>query len=220
MQHYLSLTRYAEDDALHRSDQIMVPAALWRECDRNHVGNGPIFIEISQSGSRTGVVGRLRPAVPTDGLGEDTCRLPTWMTHLVGFDQQEQDWVCITVVERPPTATTIVLRARQEATVTGSTDSVAMLTAELSGSGGGPSWACLSLGMELPLACGTFDVMNLEPEGANVCILDCDVNLEFVPALDRPSEPEREEMVATATATATATGGFVPFSGKGQRLGR
>jgi hypothetical protein len=108
-----------------------------------------------------------------------------------------------------------------------------MLTDALSGSGGNLSWSCLSTGAELPLACGTFDVMEIRsledfPVSA-ATILDCDVNLEFVPALDAPAsasapasanaEPEPEPEPPAPPVKAEETKGFVPFSGVGRRLG-
>lgn len=223
MTSYLILTVYEPDSEMNRSDQITVPADLWTTLDRDHEGGQPIFVELGE-----GVVGRLRPAIPSEGLSNDSCRVPHWMWLRLGCPAGSDDecWVPLTTCDLP-TAGTLVLRARREADVTGSVDPVAMLTDALSGSGGNLSWSCLSTGAELPLACGTFDVMEIRslddfPVSA-ATILDCDVNLEFVPALDSPApanpEPEPEPLSATHATRVTESKGFVPFSGVGRRLG-
>lgn len=236
----LMITVYEPENELNRSDQITVPAAVWEQFDRQHHGGWPMFVELGFAGS--GVVGRLRPAVPADRLVGDACRVPRWMWQHLGSPKggDEDCWTTLTP-QALLQAGTIVLRAREEATVTGSADPVAMLTAALTGSGGGPSWACLSVGAELPLACGTFDIMDIQTvEGVPLnaaCILDCDVNLEFMKALDhvelpppvavRPPTPVPEEPMSLAgmlpasvlaAQPATAKKGFVPFSGVGRRL--
>lgn len=234
---YLNLTVYEPNSELHRSDQVLVPAAVWESFDRDHEGHGPVFVEVGDADS--GIVGRLRPAVPADGLPADACRLPQWMWKRIGpiGIGEDECWVALTARELPQ-AGTITLRARQEATLTGAADPVAMLTAALSGSAGGLSWSCLSAGSELPLACGDFDVMEiLSIEGFPVVaasILDCDVNLELVPALDHvppppadvtdrvptptPVEPELLDMNTMLPPVRGALKGFVPFSGMGRRL--
>ena len=216
MTSYLILTVYELGSDMNQSDQITVPADLWTTLDRDHEGDQPIFVELGG-----GVVGRLRPAIPSEGLSNDSCRVPHWMWMRLGCPAGSDDecWVPLTPCDLP-TAGTLVLRARREADVTGSVDPVAMLTDALSGSGGNLSWSCLSTGAELPLACGTFDVMEIRsldnvPVSA-ATILDCDVNLEFVPALDAPPEPEPEP---APPVKAEETKGFVPFSGVGRRLG-
>lgn len=205
---YLAMTLYEPDSDLQRSDQITVPAAVWEQFDRDHHGSGPIFVEIG--GVDSGLIGRLRPAVPSDVLTHDSCRIPEWMRVRLGLPEIGEEWIAINVCELP-VAGTIVLRARTEATLTGSADPVAMLTAALSGSEGGPSWACLCAGSELPLACGTFDIMEVRsieefPVPA-ACILNVDVNLELVPAMDHvppppppPSQPERQSGCLAAPA--------------------
>ena len=231
MTSYLILTVYEADSEMNRSDQITVPADLWTTLDRDHEGDQPIFVELGQEG---GVVGRLRPAIPSEGLSNDSCRVPHWMWMRLGCPAGSDDecWVPLTPCDLP-TAGTLILRARREADVTESVDPVAMLTDALSGSGGNLSWSCLSTGAELPLACGTFDVMEIRsledfPVSA-ATILDCDVNLEFVPALDAPAsasapasanaEPEPEPEPPAPPVKAEETKGFVPFSGVGRRLG-
>lgn len=234
---YLAMTLYDADSVLQRSDQIMVPSDVWERLDRDHDGSGPIFVEIGG----TGLVGRLRPAIPADALTHDSCRIPEWMRVRLGLPEFGEEWIGIDVCQIPA-AGTIVLRARTEATLTGAADPVAMLTAALSGSaaGGELSWACLCAGSELPLACGIFDVMEVRsiedfPVPA-ACVLDVDVNLELVPALDHvPPAVALPPAVVLPPVAAPAvvlppvpaprrhtTGmprGFIPFSGSGQRLG-
>jgi len=208
MTSYLLLSTYEESSDLNRSDQITVPAEVWAAFDRDHVGDGPIFVDVGS------VVCRLRPAVPSDGLRGDSCRVPLWVVRRLAPVETETDtWVGLTACQLA-LAHKLVLRARREADMTESPDPIAMLTAALSGSTGGPSWACLSVGSELPLSCGTFDVMEIwsapSVPAPAACFLNCDVNLEFAVALDHV-EPESEPL---------RSGGFVPFSGKGNRLGR
>jgi hypothetical protein len=233
MSSYLLLTMYDPDSEMNQSDQITVPAELWETLDRDHEGEAsgnPMFVEMG-----SGVIGRLRPAVPADQLSGDSCRVPHWMWMLLDPQTGEDSWVSLAPCQLP-TAGTIVLRARQEADLTGAVDPVAMLTAALSGSAGGLSWACLNAGAELPLACGVFDVMEIRSVEDFVvpaaCILDCDVNLDLVPALDAETastvseavaEPEAEpitppQVAASFTEPAPRASGFVPFSGVGRRL--
>jgi len=219
MTSYLIRTSYDLSSPLNRSDQILIPAALWTALDQEHgqsQGQGPMFVDVDSAG----FVGRLRPAMPSDGLPDDCCRLPEWMNLRLGLVIDET-WICLSPCQIPK-AGHLILRAHHEASLLGLEDPAASLTAELSGSTG-LSWACLSIGSVLPLSCGSFDVIDiLSEEGQSVsaaCILDCDVNLEFVPALDHvESESEsKEEDVPSASQPMTA---FVPFSGRGQRLGR
>lgn len=250
MSTYLNLTVYEPDSELHRSDQVLVPAVVWEHFDREHEGHGPVFVEVGDMDS--GILGRLRPAVPADGLPADACRVPRWMCRRLGVsatnaerfaDDDEECWVGLTALSLP-VAGSITLRARREATLTGAADPVAMLTAALSGSEGGPSWSCLCAGAELPLGCGDFDVMEIKSiEGFSVpaaSILDCDVNLELMPALDHvptpsvthatrvtdPPEPaqllDMNTMLTLPPAAPPSRNqgpkGFVPFSGIGRRL--
>jgi len=213
---YLIPTTYPPESELNMSDQITIPAELWTTLDQEHSSGTPIFVVLD-----SGAVGRLRPAVPADHLSGDSCRLPEWMHRMLIPQERDDDtWVSLGVCELP-TAGTVVLRARQEATLTGSADPVAMLTAALSGSDG-LSWACLTTGSELPLACGVFDVMEIRSVEDFVvpaaCILDCDVNLEIVRALDRQPTPVPEPEPEPEPEP-TQVGKFVPFSGVGRRLG-
>ena len=216
MTSYLILTVYDEGVDLNGSDQVTVPAEVWKMFDREHMdGDKPIFVDIGDA------VARLRPAIPSDALADDSCRVPRWLGRRLGYSEDEESWAPLTVCELP-TAGTIVLRARRETDVTESHDPVVMLTIALSGSEG-QSWSCLSVGSELPLSCGTFDIMEIR-DAADVpvpaaCILDCDVNLEFAVALDH-IEPEPEPTPEPVQAMIpTPKKGFIAFSGVGHRLG-
>lgn len=119
----------------------------------------------------------------------------------------------------------------------------AALTAELSSG----RWATLQSGMELSLECGVFDVLEVtDVAGSDVlagCILNQDVTVEFMPLLRQdtppPSPPavllpsvETAPVVAavggagmsfpgmrSVTTQPSGRGGFIPFSGTGNRLG-
>lgn len=185
----LRLQRYEDGSPFHRSDQVMVPAGFWEDLHRNHSGGRPIFVAISETAeglydSSGSVVGRIRPGLS----GEETCLVPDWMWLRLGAP--EDDFWCV-VGERPiADAGQITLRPRRSATLADSIDPLGMLTAVLSGAAGGGEhgWACLMSSMELPLACGVFDVveiMSLDGFSISVaCILDMDVRLDLLPALD------------------------------------
>jgi hypothetical protein len=228
---YLMVSMYDFSHPLCNSDQITVPRGVWEQWDRAFTNRNPMFLDV---GEQTGVVARVSPAVPSDRLREDSCRIPMWMLSRLGAEVDET-WISL----KPTTlarAKTIVLRARTEATLVDSPDPVGMLTDALSGADGSPSWACLTEGAELPLACGIFDVMELRQAAGgrmpNACILDCDVDLELVPALDHvvPVSPVVVPVVAPVVAPVAvsvvpvvpvvpvAPGTFVPFSGIGRRL--
>jgi len=202
------------------SDQITVPADLWTTLDRDHDSSGPIFVEVGGVGS--GVVGRLRPAFPSEVLDGDSCRLPQWMWMRIGAPAGSDDdcWIELTRVLLP-IAESVSLRPRTEVSITGVADPVAMLTEALSGVSG-LSWACLSVGAELPLSCGVFDIIELRSTEGTVpyaCILNCDVNLELVPALDHsPPRPPSPPSPFQEEPEPTDKKGFVPFSGVGRRL--
>jgi len=219
MSTYLLLTVYADPDPLNKSDQITVPTVVWEQFDRDHTGNGPIFVAVGSSDS--GLVGRLRPAVPEDAL-VDACAVPSWMWIRLGAPTGGDDdcWIGLTVCPLP-IAGSLTLRAHHEATLTGAADPVAMLTEELS-----RSWASLSTGAELPLVCGTFDIVEIRSiEGFPVpaaCVLDCDVDLEIAEARDHVSpcpSPCPCPCPSPSPETPVPAKGFVPFSGKGHRLG-
>ena len=206
---------YSQDCELNMSDQITIPADVWTMLD---TGKLPMFAAIGDSN----VVGRLRPAVVGEDVLNDSCLLPQWLWHMTE-SQESETWLSIRVCDLPM-AGTIVLRARTEATLLDMEDPVAVLSASLSGSNG-PSWSCLSTGAELPLMCGTFDIMEIrDSEGNTVpsaCILDCDVNLEIMPALDhveRPLTPIPAPIPPIQLPMTPVTTRFVPFSGVGRRL--
>lgn len=206
----LHVTRYETGSALHRSDQITVPAEVWERFHEgaHHGGGRPLFVAIGDSVEvifESGVVGRLRPGP----RGGDECLVPTWMWLRLGAPGDDY-WG--TLMERPiPDAEAITLRPRQQATLGESADPLGLLTAALSGAAGGGEhgWACLTVGMELPLACGVFDVVDIKScEGWSVgtaCILDMDVRLDLAAALDavavtRPSAPVPVPVAAIAPA--------------------
>jgi len=194
------------------SDQIEVPVALWSSLAEK--GN-PVFVEVGESG----VVGRLHPG----SLEADSCRVPRWMLERLGIEVGS--WILLTV--RPlVTATSITLRAREEATLMEMVEPIECLTAILS-----EGWACLSVGSELPLPIGTFDIMEIrDVDGVAVpaaSILNTDVVLELIPALDHVESPigvvesPAAPAAPAAPASKTRSGsvvGFVPFSGKGYTL--
>lgn len=226
---------------LHASDQITVPAARWQELyGAAHDGSArPLFVRLGEGC----VVGRLRPAEfgSADVVGAEELLVPLWMWLQLGAPDEEH-WLRMAVVALPD-AGSVTLRPRSAATLEELPgDPVATLAEALSGAGGGPSWACLNAGAELPLALGTFDVLRVaDVEGQEVgaaCILNLDVVLELEPALNTPvlrpatpvqREPSPEQLVPSAVepAPAPATGrrfgphptGFIPFSGTGYRLG-
>lgn len=204
---FLQVQRYPAGSPLHRSDQITVPTATWEQFYRDHRFSRPVFVAISESAETNfdGVVGRLRPGPSTTAA--DSCQVPDWMWLRLGAPEGAT-WVVM--MERPiADAGQITLRPRRSATLETAADPLGMLTAALSGSAGGGehSWACLMEGMELPLACGVFDVVGLRScDGYPVsvgCILNTDVRLELLPALDTTvSAP-----VAPAPASTSVAGG-------------
>lgn len=215
----LRLHRYPSGSPLHRSDQITVPTATWERFYRDHRFSRPVFVAISESVATNfdGVVGRIRPA-PSTG-GSDSCQVPDWMWLRLGAPDDDF-WVVM--MERPiADAGQITLRPRREQTLVAAADPLEMLTAALSGSAGGGehSWACLVEGMELPLACGVFDVVGIHScDGYPVsvgCILNTDVRLELLPALDTatPAPAAAAVSVAPAPAPAPATAGPGPEVG-------
>jgi hypothetical protein len=212
---YLIPVQYDLSSRLQNSDQITVPREVWEQLHHSHEAFRPIFVSVGDIS-----VGRLCPSVSGD-CPHDSCRIPNWMWDHLGVEPNQ--WVLLKPVELPD-ASTIVLRARQEATLTGSKDVIAMLTSALSGSDSAPSWACLSAGAELPLPCGIFDIISIM-SGSNTvpaaCILDIDVNLELIPALDAVPvlDPIVEEEKEESDGEPVVKGGFVPFSGAGRRLG-
>ncbi len=211
------------------TDQILVPAEVWAQFDVV----GSMFAAVGD----TGLYGRLCPATPEDRLPADSCRVPQWMYERI----EEGSWLSLTAAQLD-TVTHLVLRARHEADVLAMDDPVLVLSVQLS------AWAVLSTGQEVRLPCGVFDVIELHTRlgpAAAGCILDTDVTLEFVPALDaaRPptpipqiSPPFSSPSTPTSTTSQKSTefafqtvpkkkkfansGGFIPFSGMGYTLGK
>ncbi len=225
MTHYLQLTVYEPNMSLARSDQITVPGPLWEQLDAERSGAGPIYVSVGEEG---GILGRIIPAISSDALLADTCRIPEWMWMRLGAPEGDA-WLALSVIPAPPVVDRLVLRAQKEAALLALGDPVAVLTECLSGSHGGPSWSCLTEGMELPLECGSFDVVGLYDEDGDRLqhgsILDTDVKLEFVPALDHV-EPAPAPRTATPIPqiplpykpVSGVPRGFIPFSGAGRRL--
>lgn len=221
---YLLVNVYEEGSELNLSDQITIPLAVWEMMTGSFTEGKPTFVDVEGSE----VFGRIVPG-SAETVSGDACLIPRWMLDRLGIE--EERWICLDVVKLP-TAGVVTLRAREEATLTESEDPVTMLSEVLSA-----SWSCLSVGSALPLVCGTFDVIGIEAvDGSSVsgaCILDTDVNLELIPALDHvdtpipfPVEPEPEPVPMTTTTTAAlqrpqprrgSKVGFVPFSGVGRR---
>ena len=239
MTHYLNVSVYDNESPLYHGDQVLVHHTVWREFDEDHEGTGPMFVEVGEVGS--GAVARLRPATVTDGLAPDECRMPEWMWLRLGAPIPGEAWVQIRSVSLPMVAA-ITLRARREADLLALEDPVTVLSEQIAA-----AWACVTAHSELVLPCGVFDIMELrDADGAEItagCVLNTDVNLDLVPALDHkpprqptpmPSPPltHTSNMVeidgvtfrSTATRTPHSTPvlgpqGFIPFSGTGYRLG-
>ena len=231
---YLQPLAYEDDCVFRNSDQVMVPAEVWTQFD---VVGGSMFVEVGER-----LYARLRPATPDDHLPADSCRVPGWMLKQLGG---EGEWLSLNSAPHLDNVTHLVLRARKEADVLGMSDPVVVLSEELSGASDAPGWAVLTTGQELPLACGTFDVIEMRGTTGPVVggiILDTDVSLEFVPALDAEraptpiphvsppfsmssgspcssGSPKEEELPFGLPSPMQAKKGFVPFSGKGHVLG-
>jgi len=152
---YLDVLVYDKSDQ-NMSDQIQVPLELWEQLATSN--DTPTFMRINGS-----AVGRI---VPAEIRG---CRIPSWMWSLVGEPTEFVELEVVTL----PIATSISLKPRDRETT-----SLEDMTAALS------SWSCLSVGAELPLISGTYDIISIQAAGTEVsaaCILDCDVNLDLIP---------------------------------------
>jgi hypothetical protein len=228
---YLNVCTY-DATSLSHGDQILVPSRVWTAFDEDHEGTGPIFVSLGD-----GVIGRLRPATPADHLDEDSCRVPQADWIRLGAPMIGERWITLEPL-RLPIVGSITLRARREAYFTALADPVATLSAEISA-----TWACISNGAELTLPCGIFDVMDLhDVSGATIpagCLLDTDVNLEIVPALDsvpqqRPLTPHPSPFTTPVYGSSSSSNAvdqlsFLPslqqplsdprFPGRGYRLG-
>jgi hypothetical protein len=76
------------------------------------------------------------------------------------------------------------------------------------------------VGAELPLICGTYDIVSIEVAGIEVpaaCILNCDVNLDLIVSPEPGPEPgpslDFNQMIPIPTSKPEL------FPGKGRRLG-
>ena len=187
MTHYLNVSVYEKESPLYHGDQVLVHHTVWREFDEDHEGTGPMFVEVGEAGS--GAIARLRPATVVDGLGAEECRMPEWLWLRVGAPIPGEGWVQIQSVSLPMVAA-ITLRARCEADLLALDDPVTVLSEQISA-----AWACVTAHSELVLPCGVFDIMGLrDPDGSEItagCVLNTDVNLDLVPALDHkpPRQP-------------------------------
>jgi hypothetical protein len=186
---YLLKNMYETGSELNLTDQITVPAAVW-EAMAASTEKGPTFVEV---GEDSGVFGRIVP-----GTSGDACAIPEWMNDRLEECEDEECWIAL-FASALPLAGTITLRARQEATLTElQDDAIATLSAVLS-----DSWSCLSVGSALPLTIGTFDVMEIRTEDVEAVteasILDTDVILDLIPALDHVTPP-----IVAATASAAS----------------
>jgi hypothetical protein len=208
----------------------MIPTQVWRAFDAKHNGTGPIFVCVSSGdGEQIYAVGRLRPATATDSLDDDCCRIPTSDWIRMGAPMPGDLWATITAATDIQTVGTITLRPHREQSLMELDDPVVTLSAEISA-----GWACVMEGAELVLPCGTFDIVGLKNgRGASMkagCILNTDVILELVPALDAvesPPAPRPTPTFGPSFSNAAATMPALPetpcsdprFPGRGYRLG-
>jgi hypothetical protein len=193
---YLDVLIY-DNPEKNMTDQIQVPVELWEKFTTNDT---PTFMRVNGS-----AVGRI---VPAEIQG---CRIPSWMWSLIGEPTEFVELEQVTL----PTATLISLKPRDNEVT-----SIEDMTAALS-----QSWACLSVGAELPLICGTYDIVSIEVDGNEVpsaCILNCDVNLDLIgpdPSPGQGQEPELEPSVDFNQMISIPTSKPELFPGKGRRLG-
>ena len=221
----LCIRRYEDGSEMHCSDQITVHSRVWEELHRDHSGGSrPLFVSMAELGAEAGVVGRLVPSAGAASVALDTCIIPDWMWMALGAP--EEMWVSLTPTDIPD-AGSIRLKPHDARILEALDNPLEVLSAALSGSSGGPSWACLCAGAELPLAFGTFYVVSIESvEGYPVpaaCILNLDVNLE----LDEADEPVRrmptpipeEPMVLTPISEFEPPSGVMWFAGMEKIVG-
>lgn len=197
---YLDVLVYDKSEQ-NMSDQIQVPLELWEQFATSN--DTPTFMRVNGS-----AVGRI---VPAEIRG---CRIPSWMWSLVGEPTEFIELERVTL----PIATSISLKPR-DSEVTSLED----MTAALS------TWACLSVGAELPLICGIYDIVSIQAAGIEVpaaCILDCDVNLDLIPfdpvipeVFPVPEAPKVEEIDFSQMFSAPSKPIPDLFPGKGRRLG-
>jgi hypothetical protein len=189
---YLDVLVYDKSEQ-NMSDQIQVPLEVWEQFTTTDT---PTFMRINGS-----AVGRI---VPAEIRG---CRIPSWMWSLIG---EPTEFVELEVVSLP-IATSITLKPRDREIT-----SLEDMTAALS------SWSCLSVGAELPLICGTFDIISIHAAGTDVpaaCILNCDVNLELIPFDPEVTEISDIQNTEIDFSQMVALPKSELFPGKGRRLG-
>ena len=181
-----------------QTDQIQVPLTLWEQWAGPD--DTPTFVRVDGN-----PVGRI---VPADIQG---CRIPTWLWELAGGPVEFVELERVAL----PIAGLITLKPRGECA------SLEEMTAALG------VWSCLSVGAELALSCGVYDIIAIQAaDGTDVpaaCILDCDVNLEIAASAPAEAEPEPipellplEEIDFSQMVPLPQTGAF---TGKSHRLG-
>lgn len=200
-------------ETITQTDQILVPYSIWNLCStRTQSQDKPVFVSVNN----TNTVARLVPELK--GLAGDACAIPEWLF----FQSDCCEWIEFSVIPLKK-VDRMVLRAHREADLTESADPVTMLTESLEG------WTCLSSGQTLHLLCGSFDVMELwsesKTEMMSGCILDCDVKVEFVEALDHVAPPPPPPPLPLPSIQPPpppikppAPEKFQPFTGVGRRL--
>ena len=199
---YLLASVYEEDSVLNLSDQIQVPLPVWEAVSTDD--DRPVFVMVEGN-----CVGRIVP-----GEGDDTCVMPQWMWRRLGA----LEWVSLEPVTLP-TAGAITLRPRGEMAT------VEELSAALSGSDG-PSWSCLTVGSELPLGCGVYDVTAITVDGVAVgsaCILNCDVDLDVevtTPPVHTPEPEPIQPLEEIDFNQMIPMPGANRFPGVGRQIGR
>jgi hypothetical protein len=154
--------------------------------------------------------------------------MPEWLWHQIAPSyEDEETWVSV-VATVPHFVEKLVLQPHCHRDVLAMEDPVATLAAQITGDGSG-GWGSLTVGASLMLPCGSFNVMGItDLNGEEVsagCILDRDINLDFMPALDYvppplPQPPVVLDSHSPIFGSSSAPAGFVPFSGAGYRLGR
>ena len=225
---FVRVYQYSADSSWNKTDMIGVPVSMWRQLypeDVSGDGDRPVFVSL---GLGT-VVGRVRPDSALD-WEPGRVEIPEWMWLLLGAPDtgapMEMEPIALHDVGR------IVLRPR---TVAAAEAGEAALTAELSAG----SWAVLQSNMELTLACGIYDVLEVfDVTGGDVlagCILNQDVTVEFEPVLGvtppspippmipsvpaPPPAPARTGGAGVSAQPQPTRSGFISFSGKGYTLG-
>ena len=207
---YLDLLVY-DDPELNMTDQIQVPLSIWEKYGTST--ETPTFMRVNGT-----AVGRIVPAEIYN-----SCRIPSWLWSLCG---EPTDFVELERVTLP-IATSITLKPRNPDEPVALEDMTAALSA---------SWACLSVGAELRLICGTYDVISIhaaEGEVPAACILDCDVDLILLDEVKQDTEkfehihepvPETETIDFSQMFTAMPKPDLFPgqgrtLGGQGRRLG-